>query len=283
MDTETLKTFILLAKSKNFSRTAEQLFVAQSTVTNRIADLERELGKTLFIRNNRKVALTDEGMIFEQYAERMLKLEEAAFEEIHSIRRYSSYTHIGTTNTIYECHLYSKIKQILKENPDDSLKITIGHSQDLLRDLQDGIIDIVFCYTPLIKKGFTCKVFAVDELILVTAMHKNDYHNGINKEDLLNSDYLFCNFALQEVGSFIRELFPPHYKFRFEIDNSTKLIPYLLDIGGISFLPESLAKPYLDKGELVKIPLLDFTAPKISCYMVQKESERAKVKSYFKL
>ena len=47
MDTTTLRTFIALAQIKNFTKTAQQLFVAQSTVTNRIRDLEMELGQVL--------------------------------------------------------------------------------------------------------------------------------------------------------------------------------------------------------------------------------------------
>lgn len=268
MDTQTLKTFLLLAKLKNFTRTAEQLYIAQSTVTNRIADLETELGKSLFIRDKRNVALTEEGIRFEDYAKRMIALEKAAFLDIHSVRQYSHTFHIGTTNTIYECYLYLKIKEWIKTHPDDALKITISHSADLLQALQDGIMDTVYSYLPLYKKGFSCEVFAIDELILVTNTANPLYKNGIRKEELTDSRYLFCNFALQEVGSFIRELFPPHYSFQFEIDNSTKLIPYLIDLDGISFLPESLAKPYLENGTLVKIPLLDFEAPKISCYKI---------------
>lgn len=274
MDTQTLRTFLLLANLKNFTQTAEQLFVAQSTVTNRIADLESELGKSLFLRNKRNVTLTDEGLIFEQYAKRMLELEQAAFQEMNSVKHFTNSLHIGTTNTIYECYLYPKIRQWLENHPQDALKVTIGHSHELLRGLQDGIIDIVYCYTPLMKNGFSCEVFAADELILVTDARHNEYPDGIKKEDLSHSNYLFCNFALQEVGSFIRELFPPHYPFRFEIDNSTKLLPYLLDIGGMSFLPESLASPYLEQGILAKIPLLDFVAPKISCYKVQKNPNK---------
>lgn len=61
MDTTTLRTFIALAQIKNFTKTAQQLFVAQSTVTNRIRDLETELGKSLFVRNHKQVELTPAG------------------------------------------------------------------------------------------------------------------------------------------------------------------------------------------------------------------------------
>ena len=43
MDIQTLKTFIALAETKSFTKTANKLFVAQSTVTNRITELEKEL------------------------------------------------------------------------------------------------------------------------------------------------------------------------------------------------------------------------------------------------
>ena len=42
MDIETMKTFLVLVDTKNFTRTAHQLFIAQSTVTNRILELEKE-------------------------------------------------------------------------------------------------------------------------------------------------------------------------------------------------------------------------------------------------
>ena len=50
MNTESIKTFIMLSKMKNFTRTAERMYVAQSTVTNRICELENETGKKLFVR-----------------------------------------------------------------------------------------------------------------------------------------------------------------------------------------------------------------------------------------
>ena len=64
MDTTTLRTFIALAQIKNFTKTAQQLFVAQSTVTNRIRDLEMELGVPLFIRSHKQVDLTPSGQKF---------------------------------------------------------------------------------------------------------------------------------------------------------------------------------------------------------------------------
>ena len=73
MNSEELKTFIFLSKVKNFTLAAEQLFIAQSTVTNRINELEKEVGKRLFIRGSKTVKLTEAGEIFLRYAERILE------------------------------------------------------------------------------------------------------------------------------------------------------------------------------------------------------------------
>lgn len=273
MDTQNLRTFLVLAEIKNFTQTADQLFVAQSTVTNRIAELERQLGKKLFYRDNKTVALTPEGSLFLTYAKRMIDLEETSIKEMNAIKQYAHSLRIGTTNTIYECHLVDTIKQLLTSRQDCALTVTVGHSISLLQMLQDGLLDVVYSYLPLVKNGYKSDVFATDSLVLVTSPRNNRYHNGIQKDELTKIQYLFCNFALQEVGLFIRELFPTYYQFHFEIDNSTKLLQFLIDGVGYSFLPESLVKPYILTRELETVPLLDFKTPKINSYRIYNEMQ----------
>lgn len=273
MDTQNLRTFLVLAEIKNFTQTADQLFVAQSTVTNRIAELERQLGKKLFYRDNKTVALTPEGSLFLTYAKRMIDLEETSIKEMNAIKQYEHSLRIGTTNTIYECHLVDTIKQLLTSRQDCALTVTVGHSISLLQMLQDGLLDVVYSYLPLVKNGYKSDVFATDSLVLVTSPRNNRYHNGIQKDELTKIQYLFCNFALQEVGLFIRELFPTYYQFHFEIDNSTKLLQFLIDGVGYSFLPESLVKPYILTRELETVPLLDFKTPKINSYRIYNEMQ----------
>lgn len=270
MDTETLRTFITLSQYRNYTKTADALFVAQSTVTNRILELEKEIGQPLFTRTKRSVTLTREGELFLSYAKRMVEMEEASIRELNSLNKYQQIHRIGTTNTIYECHLAAQIQAYMQSHPNHAVKVTISHSLDLLMGLQSNLYDIIYTYIPLQKSGYDCVPFATDNLILVTSAAHTLYSEGIHKEELASSNYLFCNFALQEIGAFIRELFPPHFQFGFEIDNGTKLIPYLLSSNGISFLPESLVESYLKEKKLRCIPLLDFAPPKIQSYMIRK-------------
>lgn len=271
MDTQSLQTFIALAEYRNFTRTADSLFIAQSTVTNRIAELEKEIGKQLFARNKRKVTLSQEGELFLPYAKRILELSDAGIRNVNALKKYKDTYRIGSTNTIYECHLFPIIKEYMNSHPEHAIQITIGHSNNLLQAIQDNLLDVAYSYLPFYHSEYNCEIFATDNLVLVTNYNNNCYQNGITQADLVHANYLYCHFALQEVGLFIRELFPPHFQFGFEIDNGTKLIPYLLTSDGISFVPESIAAPYIEEKKLKCIKLLDFETPKINCYRITRK------------
>lgn len=273
MDTQSLATFLALCQHKSFSRAANSLFITQSTVTKRIAELEREVGKALFRRDNKHVTLTEEGSIFANYAKRIVELEEAAVKDMNANVAYQNYLRLGVTNSIYECHLIELISAYLREET-NAVKITIDHSSELLMMLQDGTLDVAFVFYPLHKPGFECLPFQRDELVLVTGFENRQYETGIFKSSLKEINYLMCNFALKEVGTFIRELFPKHYPFSFEIDNSTKLIPYLVKGIGYSFLPLKMVEEHIAAGALRAIPLIDFQAPVIESYCVGKSGAR---------
>jgi LysR family transcriptional repressor of citA len=267
MNTELLETFLSLAKLKNFTSTAEALYISQSTVTKRVAELENELSTKLFIRNYKNVCLTPEGSIFFNYAKRILELEEISVKEIHSAVRYRNHLRIGCTNALYESSIQQKIENFYNV-PENSVKVVIGHSNELISSLQDGLLDVVFSYQPLQKAGFECTPYQSDNLVLVTNYHNIEYENGILQENLKKIHYLMCNFALQEVGQFIRDLFPLYHQFKFEIDNSTKLIQFLKSGKNYSFIPEKMIIDLVHAKTLRIIPLIDFETPLINSYCV---------------
>lgn len=270
MDSKTLETFITLAKTRNFTQTADALFLAQSTVTKRIAELERELEHTLFVRTNKTVELTDQGEIFLSYAKRILELEKSSIQKLNTHQCYEKHLKIGTTNALYEAYLVDLISAYTKKEG-HAVTVKVGHSNELLLQLQDGLLDVVYSFLPFKKKGYICKPFHSDSMVLVTNYDDLTFAKGITKQDLLNINYLMCNFTIQQVGSYIRELFPVYQQFKFEIDNSTKLLQYLLASNGYSFFPEKMVLPYIKDQKLRKIPLLDFDAPTVTSYVIAKE------------
>ena len=271
MNTEELKTFIFLSKVKNFTLAAEQMFIAQSTVTNRISELEKEVGKRLFSRGSKTVTLTEEGKIFLKYAERIIELQETSVEEMNAVSAYSRKFAVGAINATYESYVRPLIDNCLKNNNMTSVKVVLGHSIDLIQLLQDNVLDLVFSSIPLKRTGYVCEVFDSDRLVLVAGKGANAYPDGITEDQLTHIPYLMCNFALSEVGAFIRSLFPKNYVFRLEVDNSSKLFHYLEQGFGYSFLPYKMIKSELDAGRFEEVPLKDFSAPQVMTYLLYRQ------------
>ena len=272
MNTEELKTFIYLSKVKNFTLAAEQLYIAQSTVTNRISELEKEVGKKLFTRGSKTVKLTEAGEIFLRYAERILELQNTSLEEMNALSSHSRKFAIGAINATYEVYVKPLVDQCLKDNTITSIKVMLGHSLDLIQALQDNMLDMVFSAVPLKRIGFNCDIHDVDRVALVCKKGTNEYPEGILKAQLAKIPYLMCDFTLSEAGVFIRSLFPKNHLFRLEVDNSSKLLPYLENGLGYSFLPYKLIKDKLESGVLEEVYLKDFIAPKVTTYLVYRQS-----------
>ncbi len=272
MNTEELKTFIFLSKVKNFTLAAEKLQIAQSTVTNRISELEKEVGKRLFSRGSKTVTLTEAGNIFLRYAERILELQDTSIEEMNALSSHSRKFSIGAINATYEVYVKPLVDECLKNNSVTSIKVMLGHSLDLIQHLQDNMLDMVFSAVPLKRTGYVCDVFDEDRVALVCGKGKNEYTDGVTKAQLSKLPYLMCDLTLSAAGVFIRSLFPKNHVFRLDVDNTSKLLPYLEKGLGYSFLPYKLIKDKLDDGSLEEVRLKDFTAPKITTYLIYRQN-----------
>ncbi len=269
MNSEELKTFIFLSKVKNFTLCAEKLQIAQSTVTNRIGELEKEVGKKLFSRGSKTVKLTEEGSIFLRYAERILELEDSSIEEMNAVSAHRRKFSIGAINASYETYVKPLVDKCLTGG-ETSVKVVLGHSLDLIQQLQDNVLDVVFSAIPLKRTGFTCETYATDRLALVCAKGKNEYPRGITKEKLGSIPYLMCNITLSVAGEFIKSFFPTNHVFKLEVDNTSKLLPFLKNGFGYSFLPYEMVKEEIENGELEEVKLRGFDTPHVTTYLIYR-------------
>ena len=85
MDNQNLSAFIIVAENKSFSEAAYVLDVTQSTISKRIALLESQVGKKLFDRIARRVALTEAGQELLPRARRILKEYANALQAINDL------------------------------------------------------------------------------------------------------------------------------------------------------------------------------------------------------
>ena len=76
MDIRVLQYFLAVAREQTISGAAEALHMTQPPLSRQLKEPEEELGKQLFVRGSRKIALTKEGMLLRKRAEEIISLVE---------------------------------------------------------------------------------------------------------------------------------------------------------------------------------------------------------------
>lgn len=190
MNIEAIETFVLLAKNKNFTKTAEIQYLVQSTVSNRINQLEKYIGKNLFIRDNKNVILTKSGEVFLPYAKRMLTLKKDGIIKARCAAIYEDRLSLGTVSSIYKGFLSYKLKEYFKAYSNIAIKLKINHSEEIIKLLDDDILDIGFVYTELKSNKFQITHFSEDEIILITCPNNKSkiFYEEVSNLSLLYTD-----------------------------------------------------------------------------------------------
>lgn len=268
MDYELLKTFICLAKLKNFTKTAEQLHVVQSTVTSRIKHLEHNIGETLFIRTNKNVMLTNAGEVFLPYAKQLLSIHESAISRLNALELFKDTLNIGAVHSIYDCHIQDMILKYMQQNRRISIKVTIEHSEELIQMLHENRIDIAFTYLDIKSSQFICEPFYSDKIILVTGSQNYCPACGITDDKLRNLPLLSSAILTEPFQEWFYSVFPKDYVYPLDINISSSIITFLKEGLGFSFMIESAARRFLDDGSLVEVKLLESKPPRIESYML---------------
>lgn len=147
MEFRNLKTFRTVADNLSFTKTAEQLFMAQSSVSAQIKALEAELEIKLFDRIGKRVLLTDAGRKLYDYARRM----EDMTLEIRSEVSNSKYTRgnltIRVPETLAAAYMPKIIERFHQKNPKVNLTFINCSDQHLREELNSGRIDLAFLMT----------------------------------------------------------------------------------------------------------------------------------------
>ena len=118
MDTQTLKNFIKLADTLHFTKTSEELFIAQPALSRQIKQLEQAIGADLFKRNKRNVVLTKAGVYFKHAAQETIDHLDYAINRTKQIHHGGAgEIKIGYTHSIVQTILPRIVKEIRTEFP----------------------------------------------------------------------------------------------------------------------------------------------------------------------
>ena len=90
MDIRTMQYYLAVVREGTISAAAQALHIAQPSLSRQMKELEQELGAPLFARGNRKITLTEEGVVLRRRAEEMVHLMQMTQEEITQIKNHVS-------------------------------------------------------------------------------------------------------------------------------------------------------------------------------------------------
>lgn len=148
MDIRTMQYYLAVVREGTISAAAQALHVAQPSLSRQMKELEEELGVTLFVRGNRKITLTEEGTVLRKRAEEMVRLMQMTEEEISQIKNHiSGSVRIGAGESWSFHYLSRAAASIAAEHPDIRFHITSGDTQDLMDELNNGLIDFAVIFT----------------------------------------------------------------------------------------------------------------------------------------
>lgn len=133
MNLRDLKTFLHLAESRHFGRSARAMHVSPSTLSRQIQRLEEDLGQPLFVRDNRTVTLTEAGEELRVFAQQTL----LQYQQLrHTIDQQgpslSGELHIFCSVTAAYSHLPPILDRFRAEHPSVEIKLTTGDAADAM-------------------------------------------------------------------------------------------------------------------------------------------------------
>ena len=134
-----------LYKTRNITKAANNLFIAQPTLTKRLQYIEDELGITLIIRSARGLIFTPEGEYIAKQAQKYLRFWHATQTQLENFRndRYGT-LRIVSAYTFVKYHIGDYLEQFQATHPNVSVVIRTERSDMVERCLLEGKADVAF-------------------------------------------------------------------------------------------------------------------------------------------
>ncbi len=261
MDTRQLKTFRTVAKNLSFSKTAEELNYAQSTISAQIRSLENELQLTLFDRLGKKVVLTNEGKSVLQYANRFREIEDEFISSLKKMDGITGELKIFAPNTICVYHLPKVLTEFRSKHSQVNFKLRahLG-STKALEELRSGNIDLMIVMEEEFNDpDFNITSLRAEEIIFICHNdHPLSKQTNLELPDLRNENFILteptCGYRTIITQEFLRlgtKLDPVMW-----FDNAEAIKKCVISDMGISFIPKIAADQDIADGKFKRIDVV---------------------------
>jgi DNA-binding transcriptional LysR family regulator len=284
---ESLRVFVSVVETCNFSMTARKLDVAVSSITRKIDSLERELGTRLFIRGPRRLVLTDSGEYFARTAQQVIA-ELADAKETLAGRDGEPHGKLTVTapGAFARRHLAPAIRSFLKKYPHIEIDLFIG---DALIDLSVQRIDVAIRVGKLESSDLVATTLApLRRLACASPSYLERFGRPSKPEDLLHHQCLTLTTLPLPAGWWcfpgINRDQPLAVSGRFRSNDTDTLLENAIAGNGIIHLASWMLGDPIAKGELIllfpDLPTAHASSGSISAVRLPGRSDQQKTKLF---
>lgn len=193
MNYDDVMTFISVCEHGNISKASQELYVSQSTVSQRIMNLEQDLNIVLLHRKqgHREVTLTPAGKHFLSLAEQYVTLS----KEMRDVKNVDLFQQIrlGCVDIINRYTFFDFYNQLINSKKNFHLQVKTHHSDEIYGLLKNKFIDMGFVYTKYPTKEIDSIPLYNEPICLISAS-KSKYPHYVNIEVLDRKDNIFLNW-----------------------------------------------------------------------------------------
>lgn len=168
IDTALLRSFILLAETRSFSRTGDLIGRTQSAVSGQMRKLEQTLGARLFARSTRHVQLTDEGERLLAHARAMVAAADAMLARFRS-PELQGHVRFGSPEDFASAHLPDVLGVFALAHPAVQLHVTCQLTLPLVEEFRAGEQDLIIVKQDPARPYAGARALWREELVWVAA------------------------------------------------------------------------------------------------------------------
>lgn len=178
MELSQLKMVNAVARTGSIARAAEQLHCVPSNITNRLKQLECELGTPLFTRVGRGLKISAAGEIFLGYSERILALVDEAKRALDDQAEPSGLLRLGAIESCAGGRLPPLLAQYHRRYPKVSVELVTGTWSQLFTQLQQQRIDGALVAVDTLPPRLKQTVLYHEPLVLISSAGSAPIHSA---------------------------------------------------------------------------------------------------------
>ncbi|SDW46632.1 LysR family transcriptional regulator [Paenibacillus sp. CF384] len=256
---ELYKVFYWAAKTGSLTQAAKALYITQPSVSHAIKQLEDSFGITLFYRNSKGVALTQEGSLLYSYIEQSHILISIAEEKMAALKNLDSgELRIGGSDSLFKHYMLPYLEDFNRKYPGIRLHLNHGTTPEVISFLKEGKIDLGVVRMPIVDPQLEVKESIQLQDCFVAGARYADLKETVLSLEMLLQHHLILFSRNSRARMAITELFQNYgYTLRPEIEvGSVDLLIEFAKRGlGISYVTREFVKKELEEGSLFEIKL----------------------------